>query len=117
MTRPLRLALALTIALTATACVKEKKTSEYKTSELIVTYDRMVSSGSVVCGVWFAHESAPSTPVFLESDALITCNGNLMSVSGAGYAGTTTYSPGVDVAISIIRAVDGTNLTDTKTVY
>src|SRR6185369_5336447 len=95
----------LAAALSCVACVKEKKTDKYKTSELIPHYQRMVSGGSIICGVWFALESDPNTPVLLENEALLTCNGTIMPVSGSGYVGTIIYRPGLEVAISLIREV------------
>jgi predicted tellurium resistance membrane protein TerC len=106
----------LAALLTATACVKEKKGDEYKTSDLTPHYLRTVAGSIVVCDAWFTVDDS-STAVALESDALVTCNGNVMTLSGTLYTGSTPYSAGGQVAISLIRPIDGSNLTDTATVY
>ena len=108
----------LAAALTCVACVKEKKTEQPKTSELTPHFTRTVSGGSVICDAWFSKESDSSnTPVALEDEAIMTCNGNLMIWSGTLFTGLTNYSFGVSVAISLMRQIDGTTLTDTQTVY
>lgn len=111
----------LLVALAATlSCVKEKKTAEYKTSDLVPHFSRTVVGGVVDCGAWFSLESDTSNfPVMLESDALVICNGTIMtrSVGGTYYQGSTPYTPGVQVRISLIRQIDGTNLTDTQQVF
>ena len=63
-------------------------------------------------------ESDPSgAQVVLESDAIMTCNSNLMFPSGSLYSGSAAHTSGNPVAISLIRRIDGSNMTDTQIVY
>jgi hypothetical protein len=105
----------LTAALGLSACVKERKTEEVKTSKLIPHYMRTVSIPDVICDAYFTDDTGAT--VTLEEDAIMTCNGNLMTRSGANFSGSTPYEFGAVVSISLIRPVDGTNMTDSEKVF
>src|SRR5262245_60584934 len=97
-------------------CVQPRG-DEFKSSELTPHFTRTVSGVSVICDAYFTLESDPSTPVTLEDDALMTCNSVTMTRSGPYFTAGVTYTPGGYVAISLIRRVDGSALTDTQIVY
>lgn len=111
--------LLLLASLALPACVKERPRSEAKTSDLVGHYSRTVVGGGtlILCDAYFTTEDAPSTTVQLESDAFVTCNGTILTGVSGFYSGSIVYSPGLSVAISLIRSVDGTSLTDTEMVY
>lgn len=110
--------LILVFVVLCTSCVKTKDTDEPKTSDLVGHYSRQVSFSSVICDAWFSLESdAGNTPVALETDAFMTCNGQLMTRSVNLYTTAITHTPALEVSISLIRRIDGSTLTDTQIVY
>jgi len=109
--------LVLALALGATACVKEKKTSEYKTSELIAHFDWTPSGATIICGAYFTLKDDPATQVTLEDDALVVCNETPLTRSGALFSGGIAYSPGLTVTTSLIRRIDGSTLSQSYYVY
>ncbi len=120
MARPYRFAAAvvvLCVILAHTGCVKAKKTTEPKTSELVPHWNRSLSGGTIICDAWFTTESDPNTMVTLEDDAIMTCDSYVMIRSGPFFSGGTAYTSGKEVPISLIRRIDGSTLTDTQIFY
>lgn len=105
------------LAIFCVACVPERKTSDYKLSDLEPHYSRSVSSGYVFCDAYFTHKSDSATPVTLEDSAFMTCNGYEMTRSGPYFTGGVPFTSGEIVRISLIRKIDGSTLTDSETVY
>lgn len=109
--------LALMLLPILIGCVKPKG-DEYKTSELSAVYARTVSGGLVLCDAYYYLKAdSTQTPVNLEDTALVTCNGTILTRTGTFFSGSTTYIPANPVAISLIRRVDGSTVTDTEIVY
>lgn len=94
------------------ACLKAPDTADIPQSDLIADLSIKLSSGQYVdCGATFYKKSDPFTPVMLESDAVVTCNGIAMPYSGAlfYYVGFVNQ-PGTSYQIKVVRPSHNTTM-------
>lgn len=68
----------------------------------------------VVCEATFADLASPGTPIVLEDDAVLTCNGAPMVKDPVGYYLFVDYRPGLKVTLSVFRPINGSSYAVTE---
>lgn len=98
-------ALAVLILLAgAVGCMKAPENTDVQQSDLSVSYSITLYDGRYVdCAATFYKKSAPSLPVPLEPDAVVTCNGIAMPSNGPGYYVGIVNRPGTSYQIRVLR--------------
>lgn len=68
----------------------------------------------IVCEASFADLENPTSPVLLEDDAILSCNGVPMVKDSVGYYLFVEYQAGLKVTLSVFRPVNGSSYSTTQ---
>lgn len=105
--------LALALALAACAPSKENGTEVLPSSRLHRTvYSARTSSVYAYCYVEFSPLDGAWSPLLLETDTLVACNGVRAQISGTGYYANFEHQNAASVRVTVVRPQTGATVVE-----